>query len=154
MKKAFDKASDGMSFVKDGISKVQQKEWAEPLGIAMGVTAGICNGLGSFVPGLGIVGGAIQVGSKILNPAPSLADIKRSEQEILEHLEGKTGRIKDVLERECKDLNKILELYIDDNRVKLPNVESVVILNIPCWGAGVRYVLFFIFPVFFHDCFG
>ena len=45
---------------------------------------------------------------------------------------------KDVLERECKDLNKILELYIDENRVKLPNVESVVILNIPCWGAGVR----------------
>ena len=45
---------------------------------------------------------------------------------------------KDVLERECKNLNQILELYIDDQRVKLPPIESVVILNIPCWGAGVR----------------
>jgi diacylglycerol kinase (ATP) len=45
---------------------------------------------------------------------------------------------KDVLERECKNLNQILELYIDDQRIKLPPVESVVILNIPCWGAGVR----------------
>eukprot|EP00095_Tigriopus_kingsejongensis_P001109 maker-scaffold622_size123092-snap-gene-0.19 protein:Tk01109 transcript:maker-scaffold622_size123092-snap-gene-0.19-mRNA-1 annotation:"diacylglycerol kinase epsilon" len=45
---------------------------------------------------------------------------------------------KDVLERECKDLDKILELEMDGQKVDLPNVESVVILNIPCWGAGVR----------------
>lgn len=45
---------------------------------------------------------------------------------------------KDVLERECKNLDQILELYMDDERVELPNVESVVVLNIPCWGAGVR----------------
>ena len=44
---------------------------------------------------------------------------------------------KDVLERECKNLNKILELVLDDKKIELPNVESVVILNIPCWGAGV-----------------
>lgn len=45
---------------------------------------------------------------------------------------------KDVLERECKNLDQILELYLDDQRIELPNIESVVILNIPCWGAGVR----------------
>jgi len=45
---------------------------------------------------------------------------------------------KDVLERECKDLDKILELYLDGRRIDLPNIESVVVLNIPCWGAGVR----------------
>lgn len=45
---------------------------------------------------------------------------------------------KDVLERECKDLDQILELELDGQKVSLPKIESVVILNIPCWGAGVR----------------
>ena len=27
---------------------------------------------------------------------------------------------------------------MDDKKIELPNVESVVVLNIPCWGAGVR----------------
>merc|ERR1712038_2225451 len=46
---------------------------------------------------------------------------------------------KDVLERECQDLDKILELYLDDEKVTLPDgIEAVVVLNIPCWGAGVR----------------
>ena len=45
---------------------------------------------------------------------------------------------KDVLERECKNLDQILELVMDDQKIELPNVESVVILNIPNWGAGVR----------------
>ena len=46
---------------------------------------------------------------------------------------------KDLVDRECKDLDSILELYLDGVRVTdLPAIESVVILNIPCWGAGVR----------------
>ena len=27
---------------------------------------------------------------------------------------------------------------MDGEKVDLPNIESVVVLNIPCWGAGVR----------------
>ena len=104
MKKALDTTSDRMAFVKEGITKVQQKEWAEPLGTAMGVTASICNGIGNFVPGFGYIGGAINIGSKILNPAPSLADIKRSEKEILEHLDGTTGIVKKTLERQLEAL--------------------------------------------------
>ena len=82
-KKAIDKASEGMTFVKEGLDTVRSKQWAEPVGTALGVTASLCNGLGDFVPGLGIIGGAINIGSKILNPAPSLADIKRTEQEVI-----------------------------------------------------------------------
>ena len=34
---------------------------------------------------------------------------------------------------------QILELYLDDEKVTLPDgIEAVVVLNIPCWGAGVR----------------
>ena len=45
---------------------------------------------------------------------------------------------KDVLERQCQNLNKKLFLYMDNKKIELPEVESVVVLNIPCWGAGVR----------------
>ncbi|TRY80799.1 hypothetical protein TCAL_12039 [Tigriopus californicus] len=52
--------------------------------------------------------------------------------------DSKSSSTKDVLERECKDLDQILELEMDGQKVSLPKIESVVILNIPCWGAGVR----------------
>ena len=49
------------------------------------------------------------------------------------------------------DLDKILELTLDGTPVDLPSIESVVILNIPCWGAGVRkfILLFKLMLVFF-----
>ncbi|XP_017893170.1 diacylglycerol kinase epsilon isoform X2 [Ceratina calcarata] len=43
-----------------------------------------------------------------------------------------------VVERECKDLDKNIELYLDDRKVDLPSIESIVILNIPSWAAGVN----------------
>lgn len=41
------------------------------------------------------------------------------------------------MERECKNLDKNLEVYLDGKRVVLPSIESIVILNIPSWAAGV-----------------
>jgi len=41
------------------------------------------------------------------------------------------------VERECKDLDKSLEVYLDGKKAELPSIESVVILNIPSWAAGV-----------------
>lgn len=43
-----------------------------------------------------------------------------------------------VVERECKDLDKHLEVYLDGQKVDLPSIESVVVLNIPSWAAGVN----------------
>ncbi|XP_027227512.1 diacylglycerol kinase epsilon isoform X1 [Penaeus vannamei] len=45
---------------------------------------------------------------------------------------------KDVLEHECKNLDQKLELHMDGKKIDLPNIESIVVLNIACWGAGVR----------------
>jgi len=106
VKKAIDKASEGMTFVKEGLDTVRSKPWAEPVGTALGVTASICRGLGDFVPGLGIVGGAINIGAKMLNPAPTLADIKRTEQEVISQLEGQTGMIKELLEHKLETLRE------------------------------------------------
>ncbi|KAF6200518.1 hypothetical protein GE061_004961 [Apolygus lucorum] len=43
-----------------------------------------------------------------------------------------------VMERECQGLEKKLELYLDGEKMDLPEIESVVLLNIPSWGAGVK----------------
>ncbi|CAB3400087.1 unnamed protein product [Caenorhabditis bovis] len=45
---------------------------------------------------------------------------------------------KDVFERVCKGLNDRIDLYLDDVLVQLPDVEGLVFLNIPYWGAGVK----------------
>ncbi|XP_033214132.1 diacylglycerol kinase epsilon [Belonocnema kinseyi] len=42
-----------------------------------------------------------------------------------------------AVEREYKDLDKRIEVYMEGKRVELPSVESIVVLNIPSWGAGV-----------------
>jgi len=43
-----------------------------------------------------------------------------------------------VMERGFRDLDQRLELYLDGVRAELPSIESVVVLNIPSWGAGVH----------------
>jgi diacylglycerol kinase (ATP) len=43
-----------------------------------------------------------------------------------------------VMERGCRNLEQRLELYMDGALVELPEIESIVILNIPSWGAGCR----------------
>lgn len=41
------------------------------------------------------------------------------------------------LEHQCKGLPSMIELYMDDVKMVLPDIESIVIVNIKSWGAGV-----------------
>ncbi|XP_063990848.1 diacylglycerol kinase epsilon isoform X2 [Diachasmimorpha longicaudata] len=43
-----------------------------------------------------------------------------------------------VIGRRCKHLDKRIEVYLDGEQINLPSIESIVILNIPSWGAGVK----------------
>ncbi|XP_050512188.1 diacylglycerol kinase epsilon isoform X1 [Diabrotica virgifera virgifera] len=43
-----------------------------------------------------------------------------------------------VVTADCKNLEKILDLYLDGKHIDLPELESIVILNISSWGAGVN----------------
>lgn len=43
-----------------------------------------------------------------------------------------------VIEKGCRNLEERLELFMDGKRIELPEIESIVILNIPSWGAGCR----------------
>lgn len=42
------------------------------------------------------------------------------------------------LEHQCKGLPDMIELYMDDIKIALPDIESIVIVNIESWGAGVN----------------
>ncbi|XP_053688092.1 diacylglycerol kinase epsilon [Sabethes cyaneus] len=43
-----------------------------------------------------------------------------------------------VVQQECVDLEKKVELYLDDLKIDLPELQSIVVLNIDSWGAGVN----------------
>ncbi|XP_055686458.1 diacylglycerol kinase epsilon [Lutzomyia longipalpis] len=43
-----------------------------------------------------------------------------------------------VVVPDCVGLDKELELWLDDEKIELPELQSVVFLNIDSWGAGVK----------------
>ena len=45
---------------------------------------------------------------------------------------------KDLLERRCKNLQRKIRLELDGSLVELPELESVILLNISSWGGGVK----------------
>ncbi|XP_052834351.1 diacylglycerol kinase epsilon [Octopus bimaculoides] len=45
---------------------------------------------------------------------------------------------KDVLERECHDLQKKLTVELDGKKINLPKLEGLVVLNISSWAGGCR----------------
>lgn len=45
-----------------------------------------------------------------------------------------------VLIQDCDKLHQNLELYLDDIKIDLPELQSVVVLNIDSWGAGVKLI--------------
>lgn len=42
------------------------------------------------------------------------------------------------LEHQCEGLSDMVELYMDNEKKTLPDIESIVIVNIESWGAGVN----------------
>lgn len=45
-----------------------------------------------------------------------------------------------VLIQDCDRLNEKIEVYIDNVKIELPELQSVVVLNIDSWGAGVKLI--------------
>jgi diacylglycerol kinase (ATP) len=45
-----------------------------------------------------------------------------------------------VLVQDCDKLHQDIEVYLDEEKIELPELQSVVVLNIDSWGAGVKLV--------------
>ncbi|XP_075166519.1 diacylglycerol kinase epsilon [Haematobia irritans] len=43
-----------------------------------------------------------------------------------------------IVQRDCEGLEKKIELYLDNRLVQLPELQSIVFLNIDSWGAGCK----------------
>ena len=104
-KKAAGKISGSISYVKDAVDKIRDKSWAKPTGTALSATASIVEHL-EWIPGVSIIGGALKMGSSLLNPAPSLADIKEQVKELENHMDSSIGFMKEVLEQKIKELKR------------------------------------------------
>ena len=99
-------AIDSVTYVKDAVSKVRSQEWAEPAGKAMGATASIFSAF-TFVPGMGIIGGALKIGSSILNPTATVHDLNRLEKEMVYDFRAIKEEIKQSAQIMSKDMMKI-----------------------------------------------
>lgn len=44
----------------------------------------------------------------------------------------------DTFMKECRYLSENIQLELDDKLIELPHLESIVVLNIPYWGGGVK----------------
>ena len=73
--------------VDESLEKVRKKPWAEPLGKAMSITGELVSEYGNFIPGAGIIGGALSFGSSMLNPEPTMEELKKQKDEVNEGLE-------------------------------------------------------------------
>ena len=97
--------------VTESLKKVQEKPWAEPLGEALEVSAKVVEGLGSFVPGANMIGGALSFGATLLNPQPSLKDLQQQLIEIKKELESPAlgGAVIKLLERGKQDILEAMD---------------------------------------------
>jgi gas vesicle protein len=75
------KAKGAMGHVSEGLEKVRAKEWAKPLGKALKVSGKIVKSM-DFLPGAGIIGGALSIGATLLNPEPTIKDLQKDLKEI------------------------------------------------------------------------
>ena len=92
MRTAKTKALSAKTHVDDTLEKIRKKPWAEPLGKTLEVSSKIVEGVGSFVPGAGVIGGALSFGATLLNPAPSLKDLQRDLEQVQVALEGSSSQ--------------------------------------------------------------
>ena len=67
------------AYCSESLDKVRASEWSEPVATALKVTGNILSGIGHFVPGVGIVGGAFKIGSDILNPKVNSTTVSQNQ---------------------------------------------------------------------------
>ena len=99
-----------MKYMDEGLEKIRSKKWSGPLGIALSATGNIANALSSAgVPFVGILGGTLKFASSVLNPAPTLKDLKKMKVEIEEALNDANKITKNALLKELEDVKKQIQ---------------------------------------------
>lgn len=106
---------------------MRQKPWAEPLGQVLGVTGKIVEGVGDFIPGGHLIGGALSFGASLLNPEPTLEDLQNKLEEMQDSLASMANDkqfLKDIIEREMRDIRTKMENPPNEVRQDYDQVQS------------------------------
>lgn len=115
------------------MEKLRDKPWASKLGLALSETGKLVSAAGNFIPGLGLVGGALSLGATLIDPPPSLDDInqlKKSLETITEDVARTTitSKIEDMEERinsQQSEVRKDLGKVQSDMMKMLENVKTL-----------------------------
>ena len=112
--------------IQDGLARIQEKSWAEPLGKGFGVGAKIVDCMGSFVPGAGILGGAMALGASLLNPEPSIEDLQKDLQDIKEQLsdDSLSRALVRALQKEKSELEERIENPVGELKTSFDEVKT------------------------------
>ena len=112
--------------IQDGLARIQEKSWAEPLGKGLGVGAKIVDCMGSFVPGAGILGGAMALGASLLNPEPSMEDLQKDLQDIKEQLsdDSLSRALVRALQKETRELEERIENPVGELKTSFDEVKT------------------------------
>ena len=106
------------SYVEEAVNKVKSKQWATPAGQAMVVTSTILEGF-AFIPGVGILGGALKLGSTLLNPELKLSDLTKCQNELIEDF--------DLLKSEIQSSADIISKHMVKVEVDLKEIKDAVL---------------------------
>ena len=96
-----------MEFVnkaKKKVEDIQGKEWAPKAAKAMSVTGTVINALGDWIPGVGLIGGALELGSSILNPQPDLSDLQKKLEDIETGMNSQNETVRELLQKGHADI--------------------------------------------------
>ena len=109
------------SHVEKGLEKVRAKPWAEPLGTALLVSSKIVDGLGSFVPGGNVIGGALAFGATLLDPQPTIKDLQKDIKKITDMLNDGVDSpvIERALQKEIKEMEERMRSPLSEIRSDL-----------------------------------
>ena len=70
---------------KSKLDEIRTKDWAEPTGAVLKAAANVASLIPP--PAGGVIKGALSMGGSLLNPDPTLADLRRAKEEIKEELQ-------------------------------------------------------------------
>ena len=103
---------------KAKLEEIQEKEWSEPTGKALKAAASVVS---LIPPSVGnVLQGALSLGATVLNPDPSLADLRRAKEEIIDEMKTEVHEVAGIMtkmggELSCLrgDMKIVLELISD-----------------------------------------
>ena len=90
---------------KAKLEEIQEKEWAEPTGKALKAAASVVS---LIPPPVGnVLKGALSLGATVLNPDPSLADLRRAKEEIIAEMKTEVHEVAGIMTNMCGELSSL-----------------------------------------------